>query len=203
MAIMRLNIDQQLAQIGVRSTPAKMNISMPRMQMRIQTETPTLTINRKAPSFRVNRQKINNESGLKSPLELAKTFRNSGRQSALRGTGQAKNDGNFIANPKIPGDKSIPLLARNKAMSKLQKSETNIGLMPQSLPEINWEKGQMNMSWSKHKVAIDWDGEYMPQMTVDPMYSVEVFLRTKPHFRITVEETFDPGATGRYINSAI
>ena len=203
MSLLRLNIDQRMAEIGVRSSPARLNISLPRMQMNIRTETPQMRVDSQAPSFRVNRQKINNESGLKAPLELAKTFRNEGRQAALRGARQAKDDGNFIANPNIPGDKSIPRLARNKAMRRLEKPEVNIGLMPASSPEVTWDKGHMRINWSKHSVVIDWNGDYLPQLTVDPKYSVEVFLRTEPYFRVMVEEVLDPNRPGRYVDQAI
>jgi len=200
MSIQRLKIDQQLAEIGVTSTPARMNITLPRMQMRVKTENAQMQIDRKAASFKINRKKINNESGLKAPLELAKTFRNKGRQGGHRGTKNAVDDGNFLANHKVQGDK-VPKLAKNKAMSALQKKEMNIGLMPQTSPEVTWDKGHMRINWSKHSVVIDWDGEYMPELTVDPKYSVEVFLRTKPYFRVMVEEA--PSATGRYVDQAI
>ena len=202
MSIKRLNIDQQIAEIGVKSTPAKMNISMPRMQMRIKTESAKMEVDRKAPTFKVNRKKINNESGLKAPLEQAKVFRNKGRQAALSGARQNKDDGNFLANHKISGDR-VPKLAKNKAMSRLAKPETNIGLIPQSSPEVNWDKGYMRINWSKHSVIIDWEGEYMPQLEVDPRYSVEVFLRTEPYFRVMVEEVRDAGAPGKYVDRAV
>jgi len=203
MSLLRLNIDQQFAEIGVRSTPARMHISMPRGQMRISTETPQMNIDRKAPSFRINRQKINNESGLKGPLELAKTFRNKGRAAALRGAATFKNDGNFIANPNIPGDKSIPLLAKNKMNRVMSKPEYNVGLMPASSPEINWEKGHMNVSWSKHSVRIDYDGDSLAEVTIDPKHSIEVYLRTRPSFRVTVEAILTDEIIGRFINQVV
>jgi len=204
MALLRINIDQQMAEVGVRSTPARLNISMPRGQLRIRNETPQLNIDSQAPSFRVNRQKINNESGLKSSNELAKDFRNAGRQAALRAARQAKDDGNFIANPHLPGDKAIPALAKNKAMSRLSANRNlNIGLMPASSPEFTWDKGHMNVNWSKHSIVIDWDGDHVPQMTVSPRHSVQTFLRTEPYFRIRVEQVLNPNRPGRYIDRAV
>jgi len=200
MAIHRLKIDQRFAEIGVRSTPARMNISTPRPQMRIKTETPQMQIDRKYASFRINRRKINNESGLRSPLELAKVYRNKGKQGGMRAARNAVDDGNYLANSKVPGDK-VPKLSKNKAMAALQKKEMNIGLMPQSSPEVTWDKGHLRINWSKHSVVIDWDGEYMPTLTIDPKHSVDVFLRTQPHFRVMVEEL--PGTTGRYVDQAI
>ena len=203
MSIKRLNIDQELGAIGIKSTRAKMNISIPKSQISIKNVRSQLQIDRKAPSFKVNQKKIRNESGLKDPAELSRIFRNKGRQAALRGARQNKDDGNFLANPKIPGDKSVPRLAKSKAMSRLQKPETNIGLMPQSSPEVVWDKGYMRINWSKHSVVIDWDGEYMPQVTIDPKYSIEIFLRTEPYFRIMVEDVIDPNRPGMYVDQAI
>ena len=56
MSLLRLNIDQQIAEIGVKSIPARLNISMPRGHLKIKTETSQMRIDKKAPSFRVNRQ---------------------------------------------------------------------------------------------------------------------------------------------------
>jgi len=179
-----------------------MNISHPKPQIRINNQPTQLQINTQTPSFRVNRQKINNESGLKGSGELAKDFRNKGRQAALRGARQAKDDGNFIANPNIPGDKSIPLLSKNKMMSRLQTRDINIGLMPASSPEITWQKGDISINWSKHSVVVDWDGDYMPSVTLQPRHSVDVYLRTQPYFRVSVEEAV-PGYRGRYIDRTI
>ena len=204
MSTLRIKIDQQAAEIGINNTPARMNISMPKVQMRVRTEAAQMDVDRQAPTFRVNRKKINNESGLKAPLALAKDFSNEGRRAALRGIGQNSKDGDFLANPDIPGEQAVPRLAKSKAMSRLAaKKEINIGLMPQSSPEIQWDKGHMRINWSRHSVVIDWEGDYLPEMTVDPRHSVEVFLRTQPYFRVMVEESLESGRPGKYIDSAV
>ena len=201
--INRINIDQQLAELGIRSTPAKMNITMRRMKMKITSEVPKMQIERHTPTFKVNRRKINSESGLKAPLELARDYRDRGRDGALRGTKTAVEDGNFLGETKIRGDR-VGQLARNKTMSSiLKKQQLNIGLMPKNRPEVKWDQGSMSINWTRHSLLIDWDGEYMPQLSIDPKYSVEVFLRTEPHFSVTVEELIDPGSPGRYVDKAV
>jgi len=201
--IQKIIIDHRLAELGIRSTPARLNISSQRMQMRITNEAPQMEIERQTPSFRVNKRKINSESGLKSPMELSKAYRDEGRAGASRGTRTAVNDGNFLGETRRRGDR-VGELARNKTMSAiLRKKEINIGLMPKSKPEVIWDKGSMSINWSRHSILIDWDGEYMPQFSVDPKHSIEVFLRTEPYFRVTVEEMIDPGMPGRYFDEAI
>ena len=201
--IHRILIDQQLAELGVNVTPAKMRINTPRMQMRIRSEIPQMEIERQAPRFRVNRKKINSESGLKSPMDFTHAFRDEGRAAALRGAGTAKDDGNFLGEIRRRGDK-VGQLARSKAMSAvMRKQQINIGLMPKSSPEVEWDEGYLQINWSKHSLVIDWDGEFMPQLTIDPKYSLEIYLRTEPYFRIVIEEVTDPNMPGRLVDQAI
>ena len=202
-SIRKISIDQQMAELGIRATPAQLKINQPRMKMRITNERPQMEITRKAPSFKINRKKINSEMGLNHPLEFTRTHRDAGKQGALKGTKTAVEDGNFLGDTKIRGDR-VSKLSRNKSMNAiLRKREANLGLMPKNRPEIVWDKGQMSINWSKHSLVIDWDGDYMPQLTIDPKYSIEIYMRTEPHFRITVEEIADPGVPGQFVDQAI
>jgi len=201
--IQKILIDQQLAQLGIRQIHSKLHIKSPKMQMRIHNEIPQMEIERVAPSFKVNRKKINSESGLKSPGELARAFRDQGRSSALKGMRTAVADGNFLGDLRRGGDK-VGKLAKSKTMNRiLSKKEINIVLMPKSKAEITWDKGSMKINWSKQSLVIDWDGEYMPMFTVDPKHSMEVYFRTEPYFRVTVQDMIDPGSPGKYVDKAI
>jgi len=200
--IPHITIEQQLAEIGVKRTPAQMHIEQSQMEMTIETESPQMDIERKAPSFKINRKKINAESGLKSTQELSKDYRDKGKIGAFRGTKTAVNDGNFLSDLRKQGDR-VGKLARSKTMSAiLRKKEINIGLMPKSPPEVVWDRGYMRINWSKHSIVIDWDGEYMPKVTIDPKYSIEIYLRTEPYFRVLVEAE-DPNIPGRLVDKAV
>ena len=199
----QLIIDKKLAEIGLRVTPAKMRISFPQMRMKITTENPHMKIERKAPSFRMNRKKINSESGLKTPIEITRMFRDAGKAGALKVAKTAGEDGDYIGDARIKGNK-IARLSRNKAIaSATRNKQLGLVLMPQNSPEVSWEKGYISINWSKHSIKIDWDGEYMPQLTVDPKYSIEVFLRTEPYFKVTVVDMEDPNSPGKYIDQEI
>ena len=201
--IQKISIDQQIAEIGVRNVPAQMHITLPRMKMKITSESPQMEIDKKDPAFKVNWRKVRSESGLKPPPEFSYDYRNKGIEGAVKGTKTAADDGNFLGELRIPGDR-VAKLAHNKTMSEIiKKRQVNIDLMPKSSPEVEWDKGYMRINWSKHSIVIDWDGEYMPQLTVDPRSSIEIFLRTEPYFRVTVEDWDDPNMTGRYVDRAI
>jgi hypothetical protein len=95
-------------------------------------------------------------------------------------------------------------LSRSKAMeSATRKKQLELELMPKSSPEVEWDKGYMRINWSKQSIVIDWDGDYMPQLTIDQKYSVEIFMRTEPYFKVTIEDAADPNSPGRYVDREI
>ena len=199
MTISRIIIDQQTAQIGVRGGPATLQMSQPNGQINIQQSDPELTVDTQIPTFRGNRQQISNESGLMDPLTLAKDFRNKGRQGALRAARTYAAEGDFIANPAIPGDKSIPAMVRNKMRQFFQKPDYNVGLMPSSIPSLDWNKGYINVSFSKHSISINRTGGAMaPQITANINFPVDVFVSRQPYIRVSVEQ-----GTGRHIDRTV
>ena len=204
MSISILKFEQQSAQIGIRSSPARMQISMPEGQMRIQKQDPQLEVDTQLPTFQSPRQRISNESGLMGPLTLAKQFRDKGKQGALRAIGSYAADGDFIANKNIPGDKSIPLLAKNKMNQLLGRKDFNVGLMPSSPPSLDWTPGYINVNFSRHNIAVDWSGSTMANVNVDTGYPVQVSLTRRPSFNVTsIEPAVTNRTLGRYIDRSV
>jgi len=204
MSIQRINIDQQFAQIGIRSSNARMQISTPGGQMRIQKQDAQLSVDTQMPTFRAPRQRINNESGLAGPLSFAKQFRDKGNRNAAAATRNYARDGDFIANHRIPGDKSIPMLSANKMKRFFQSTDYNIGLMPSSPPSLDWTKGHIDVNFTKHNIAVDWSGSNTANITAESDYPVEVSLSRQPHFRISsVEPAVTNRTMGRYIDRSV
>lgn len=200
MGIQRINIDQQLSAIGIRSNLGGISIEKPQGQLTINNERPQLTIDTQLPSFRINTQKLRADLNLHAPLQFSQQFRDEGRQTAVRATGQFKSDGNYLGNYQVPAEDRVPSLAKNKAMSRLGPKEVNIGLMPPSPPELNWDKGQVNVDFSPHKLEIDFNGANTAQVSLDPQSSVEIYLRQRAYFSVSVVDAVSPG---RYIDSTI
>ena len=200
MTISRIRIDQQFAQVGVRGGPASMQMSQPNGQINIQQSAPELTVDTQIPTFRGNRQRVNNESGLMDPSTLARTFSSKGRQAALQAARTYAAEGDSIANHRIPGDKSIPAMVKNKMRQFFQKADYNVGLMPSSIPSLDWDKGYINVGFSKHSISIDRTGGAMaPQITANINFPVEVFLSRQPYIRVSVEHV----TIGRHIDRTV
>jgi hypothetical protein len=199
--ISRLIIDQQFAEIGVKITPAQMQITTPHPEMQITREDAQMTVESQMPQFKINRQRINSESGLMNPLDLNRQIAGSSQDTALKGTAKTAEDGNFAVKTQEQGNR-IAQIARRRSRQSSQK-DLNIGLMPKSSPEIEWDPGHVKINWSGHEIRIDWVGEYMPETVIDPPYSIEVYLRTQPYFRITVEAGADPFQVGQRVDEVL
>jgi len=204
MPVQRLITDQQFAQIGIRSSHARMQVSMPQGQMSFSNQRPQLQVNTQIPRFRVPRERLRSEMGLAGPVSFAKQFGNKGRQEALRAIGTYASDGDFIANHRIPGDKSIPMLAKNKLSRALRKPETNIGLMPSSPPSLDWDKGVIDINFSRHNFAVDWSGSNLIDVTVEEGFPAEVSLLQRHDFRILgMEPAVENRTLGNFIDRSV
>ena len=185
MSIQRININQQFAQLGIRSSNARMQISAPRGQMSIQNNKTQLQMETQMPTFRIPRERLRSELNLASPLSFAKEYRDKGRRGALQATGTYAAEGDFIANQNIPGDKSIPMMVANKMRNYFRKPETNIGLMPSSPPSLEWTKGHIQVNASRHNITVDWSGRNLADISVDSGYPVEVSLTRRHHVSVS------------------
>jgi hypothetical protein len=197
----RIIIDQQLAAIGVSSTPAHVSISAPRLSMKITTEAAKMTVDSKNPEFRIDLQPYRDEVHLRQPDTLTADFGSHAQSAALGGTAETARDGDFLTRTDKPGNR-VAQLARRKLQKSAQR-ELNIKAIPSRRPKVTWDPGYVHIDWSGHRISIDWEGDYMPELMVDPPYSIEVFLRNKPYFRITVEEGEDPYQAGQRVNQAV
>ena len=202
-SIKNITIEQQLAEIGVRKTPAQIHIEQQQMEMKIKTESPKMDIERKNPSFKVVRKKpYSGSSGMKSSQDISKDYRDKGKVDLSRNAKGAAGGSNSVGDVKKPGRKP-GRLARSLAKSNTIKKKDSGGLSSKGSPEVEWDKGYMRINWSKHSILIDWDGEYMPRVRIDPKHSIEIYLRTEPYFRIKVNDGKDLNLPGAVVDKAI
>ena len=204
MSIMRINLAHQTAQLSVRSSPARMQISMPPGQMTIQNNTPQLQIETRMPTFQIPTQRLRGELGLAGPLSFARQFAGRGRQKAMQAIATYAAEGDAIANKNIRGDKSIPMMVRNKMRNFFRKPETNIGLMPSSPPSLNWTNGYINVNATRHNISVNWSGRNLAQVTADINYPVQVSLLGRPSVEISsIEPAVQNRTMGRYIDRSV
>ncbi|MDR0952178.1 MAG: DUF6470 family protein [Oscillospiraceae bacterium] len=200
-SISRIIIEQQMAAIGVRTTPANLQITTPSPEMTITQENAEFTVESERPTFKVNQKKLRREMNLADPVTFNQELGSKAQQAVHNGIKSKSQEGDFIASVQQQGNR-IAMISKQKSIAKTKKA-ANIALMPPSKPEIEWNPGYVRINWSGHNVKIEWEGEYMPEMVVDPPYSVEVFLLREPQFRITVEPGDDPYQPGQRVDAQL
>ncbi len=188
-AISRILIEQQFASIGISTVHSQLHITTPHPQMTIQNVAPEMTVESVGPSFEIDWQEVYGESGLKRPAPLAKSIRDSAYADTMRSVSTISRDGEFLGDVTKPGNRVAQL---SKQKNHATQTEINLSLMPRRKPQVKWDTGHVNISWSRHQLIVEWDTEFMPEFSVEPPYSVEIFLRNKPHITISIAEDEEP-----------
>ncbi len=197
--ISQLQIEQQRAVIEIKTTNAAVQISTPRPQMRIigGNQPPQMQMEMQDPEFEVDWQRVRSESGLTPVIAKTKEIAGETQQLMLEYTSEAANDGSYLSQIEMGGNR-VAQLAKQKTYAEGQ-TDINLGLMPQSQPNIQWTPGNISINWENSQLEVEWDGEFLPSVTVEP-HSVEIFLRDRPYIKITVVESAILSSVGRQVD---
>lgn len=191
-------IDQQYGALGIEMTQAQMKITMPKLAMEVERQDPEFDVESQRPEFKLNWKKVYAESGLTRPKDFSKKVKTAGLNKVAKGTYDSVKDGDYLAKVQNPGNR-VAQLARQETI-KTQQAEINLSSMPRSTPEVEWTPGSVNINWTRGALSIDWVGDYMPEVVIDPPFSIEIFLREKPYIKIMVEDGTAPVGAGTLID---
>lgn len=186
MRLQRIIIDKQMAQVGINHAPARLQINSPSPNFELNQSRSQLEINRRDASFTYDRQRLDNERGLASIRDVSRNFAGEGRQAAMRATARYSQEGDRQA--KVPGDQ-IPGISRSRSMSRLGPREINIGLMPRSPPNLNWDTGGVDINFTRHNISVSSSGINMAEIPTDPRVAVTTYIETRPYIHISVVDS--------------
>lgn len=183
--LMRININEQRAQIGLNITRSNLNINSPRAQVQIQQRTTQLQVNTELPTFSQNSERLRDEIGLSTSLRFARNFAAEGRRTAMQGIGRRARDGDTMARHQVRGSDPIPAIARSASMARLGPVDFNIGLMPRSIPELHWQDGRIDINFTRHSIQINSGRANLARISLSPGHAVSAYLQRRPHIDIT------------------
>ena len=192
-------IDQSFGSLGIELTPAQMRITTPRPEMQITNEPAEITIEQQSPEFKVNWKREATAPVVKPPRPPARNV----AADILPQVGPKNpvGDNDELGIARARGIRNSQR-ARQKSI-KMEHVQINLNSVPKSTPEVEWTPGVINVNWTRGSLNVDWIGEYMPQVVIDPPFSIDVFLREKPYIKIMVEDGTVPGAAGSYIDMSL
>ena len=181
----RLQIETELARIGIKTHPAKMSINNSIRRFKNESTSARPIIETKRPRFKVDWQAVRAQTGLAGTVELSKQFRASGKQAAREDLRDIVQRGNMMEDGAQSGGPNVGQIAKHFAAP--EPVEVVFASMPQSPPSIEWDIGYTKISWEPYELQLQWDDEYLPDISVE-RHSVEIFLQNKPSITISVIE---------------
>jgi hypothetical protein len=183
-----------------------MTIQTPRPDMKISVTDAEVTVNWDPTAItKIDLDEYFNEGGLKKPRVLNIDRRNLAHQATLDSIARISSDGEHYGATEKGGNR-IASLARQRTLAPPTVT-INIKAFPTHTPNMSWEVSSPEIDVTPYSVNVDVTGEYMPNITLDGSFFVEVYLRDKPYISITiaeqVEAAMDPYRTSRAVDVAV
>ena len=195
-AIPNIVIDQGFGSLGIEMTPAQMKITTPRPEMQITNEPAEISIEQQLPELKVNWTKDRSLPVVK-PSSLS--ARHVASQSHVKiDMNEPVGDSDQLGVARARGTRNA-MRSRQKSI-RMEQVEINLNSVQKHSPEVEWTPGVININWTRGSLCVDWVGEYMPQVVIDPPFSIDVYLQEKPYIKIIVEDGTAPGVAGSYID---
>ena len=130
------------AQLLLKTTPARMEMSVDRGGFRIENDRIRL---------RLDNRKYFDSIGIKSTQSQSRENAMQGQQAVLEATGRYSRQKTAMTGPDRQNIGQVIAAQRQPRPSK-----TVLAFLPEEKPEASWEGGEVNMRFIKDKVQIKW-----------------------------------------------
>lgn len=196
LSIPNITIEQGFGALGIEVTPAQMKITTPTPEMQITSEPAEFEVEHQRPEFKINWnsepvKKLDKPVRVKAPPVLTGA---SVQTAKIDLTG----DGDMLGKARAQGVKNARAASHNTI--EMDQVKISLNSSPKTSPEVEWTPGTISVNWTRGTLSVDWVGEYMPQVVIDPPFSIDVFLREKPYIKIMVEDGTIPDYIGSNID---
>jgi hypothetical protein len=200
MRVMRINIEQQRAQIDIDIQNARLQLKMPDRRMEIRHIQPEMAVASEAPEVRLDMDELKANTGLKNNDQLLAEAVQKAKAEARQGVRDIVNLSDFLGDVTVQGNK-VAMAAKDQMLA-YQNPDMGRSPVPPGV-EMDGKPGKLEIEWTDHDLSIDWTGDYMPEFYVEPPCSVNVEISRPPSVKISVEEVYIPASSGRNVNTEV
>ena len=199
----RLNIEQQYAKISVDIQPAKIRIEKPEKSMHIHQQVPQMLVEWEAPRVELNFEEARAKLGSNAATPTTSnqmTIRSLAAIHNIAYTGgtpvSQQNENELKVTGNAPAAEVLQTIRERRIPDDVKPIHRELS------PSVRWERGDMSIQWSAHEFYIEWEGESLPQITVEPC-SVDIYIEQKPYIRIYLDEENLPKAVGNEVDTEL
>ncbi len=199
--MLRLNIEQQRAEIDINIQHARLHINMPERRMKITHQKPEMTIKQEKAEVMLDMDALKANMGLETYHQLTAEAAESAKATVRRSIAETVSTADYISDVAVKGNKVAS--AARREMLEFNKPVMGHNPVPPGPVEMEGNPGGFEIEWSGYDVSIDWVGGTMPEVYVEPPCSVEVEISKEPRVSISVSEIYIPPSEGRNINTEV
>lgn len=162
---------------------------------------PKMSMERKAASFKVDWDSVWAQSGRRSPSHLRNYLVQNSRSKVDQAISRIVSNGDYLKQIESYRGSSSSPIGEIAWQNYLEDNavETNVGLMPETSPTIEWDNSYLHIDWTLGDLQIEWDDNFRPDIEFTP-HSVEIRLSAHPEVKIEVKERHIPGLQGKKVN---
>lgn len=197
---MRINIEQQTAQIDIDIQHARLRVKMPERRMEIRHTRPEMAVSSEAPEVRVDMDELKANAGLKTSGQLLAAAEQKAEAAARQGVREIVNLAGFLGDVTVEGNK-VAMAAKERMLAYRNPAMGRSPVPPRA--EMDGKPGKLEIEWTGYDLLIEWTGDVMPEFYVEPPCSVNVEISRPPSLKITVEEVYIPPSSGRNVNTEV
>ncbi len=176
---MRLEINTQLAKVGINRTDALISIESQRPVVEAKYRPPSMDINIEHAKIAVDQTQCFNEIGYKKPDTLAADLAKRFQRDGLNGIAAVAQKGDVLAKVN-KNPKAIPDLAKYALRETV---DFTVEALPKSRPGVSIDQGTININWDMGHI------EFRALLNKPKIHatraSIEVYLLQKPDIEIT------------------
>lgn len=194
MKVLRLQIEQQMAKIGVEHQNARLKIDIKNRKMNVERSQAIMTVEIEEGEIKLDMKDFFDNIGLKSARTLISDSVSAAKEKASAGIRKIAFNAKFMRDLPYTGNR-IGQLYRSKVLEKYIP-EIKVGV-PNDDIKMYGDTGDIKINWHLNDVKITWDEMQLPSIKVEPKMSIDIYLSQKPSIEYTVvEEYIPPEETG-------
>lgn len=201
-----MRVVASLPYFDIKTTNAKVEIRNDPLRLKVEREPARMHVHRTRPKMKVNWTKVRNESGLRSTSAQRKHMQQMYRRMALDGISQMANEYDQISSIQNipPGGPEIVATVALDSILHIDIPVVDVANMPRSMPDVEWERGELEIEWESARLEMRWEGSIRPEISVTP-HTVEIRLINGETIRVGENEarTLERQGQGKRLDKKI
>lgn len=167
---MPLEIRTTWPQMGMRTTPSRLEIIQPNGELQIKQQKVEMSIDRELPRVLIDQSSCFKELGVKNLVEMTQETAQLARQSVLEYIGKMTEEADRLGQIEYKG----PVIAELSLERMEQLREFNIAFIPQSRPQFD-VTGHLKINWGVREGHAEYQPHF-PKISFQPG-KLEIYMR--------------------------